>query len=161
MPIYLKPHEYLDSDQHSFLLLQLYYLYCKFKNSKPQYQPPELVNIVFRDEGRILEDNSQTSGGGLSNATPQRSRDENDNNSSEFKPSSMGVIDEVDSGDFSSTMKSKPGHSHTTSSVNQLSANQERMKKAGKINQQKVMQFLSQAQNTSGSKRNTEDERFR
>ncbi len=34
-----------------------------------------------------------------------------------MKASSMGIIDEVDSGDFSSTMKSKPGHSHTHSNV--------------------------------------------
>ena len=56
VPIYLKPAEYLDFEQHNFLLLQLYYLYCKFKNSKPAFSrradpPPQLV---FKDEGRIL-----------------------------------------------------------------------------------------------------------
>jgi hypothetical protein len=52
-------------------LLQLYYTYCKFKNTKPAFSrrndpPPQLI---FKDEGRILEDNSQTSGGQSSNAT--------------------------------------------------------------------------------------------
>jgi hypothetical protein len=71
VPIYLKPAEYLDFEQPNFLLLQLYYTYCKFKNTKPAFSrrndpPPQLI---FKDEGRILEDNSQTSGGQSSNAT--------------------------------------------------------------------------------------------
>jgi hypothetical protein len=59
VPIYLKPAEYLDFEQHNFFLLQLYYLYCKFKNSQPNFSRREpMPQLIFKDEGRIIEDNS-------------------------------------------------------------------------------------------------------
>jgi hypothetical protein len=87
VPIYLKPAEYLDFEHHNFLLLQLYYLYCKFKNSKPNFSRREnQPHIVFKDEGRILEDNDQTSGG-LSSSVNNQTKSSNPtpgaNNSSE------------------------------------------------------------------------------
>ena len=55
VPIYLKPQEYLDNDQYNFLMLQLYYLYCKYKSSKPLFSREEpLTHLIFKDEGRII-----------------------------------------------------------------------------------------------------------
>lgn len=56
VPIYLQPAEFLDSYQPQFLMLQLYYLYCKFKDANPTFAPPGSPGhprtIVFRDQGR-------------------------------------------------------------------------------------------------------------
>mmetsp|Transcript_16014 Transcript_16014/g.24837 ORF Transcript_16014/g.24837 Transcript_16014/m.24837 type:complete len:104 (-) Transcript_16014:1818-2129(-) len=57
IPIYMQPQEFLDNYQPKFLMLQLYYIWCKFKNSQPLYGmpgqnqgPPQLV---FRDQARV------------------------------------------------------------------------------------------------------------
>ncbi|CDW90019.1 UNKNOWN [Stylonychia lemnae] len=167
VPIYFRSQEYLDFEQYNFFMLQLYYLYCKFKDSRPLFTPSSLPQLTFKDEGRILEDNSQSS----SHPTPQRSRDDHvDSLSSEMKVNSMGVIDEVDSVDFSSTMKSNQQKTSNTpslvSNANYLQDKQNQIrtqdqvqrqqqqqqqypdsfKKVGKINQDKVQQYLNQAQ---------------
>lgn len=120
VPIYLKPAEYLDFEHPNFLLLQLYYLYCKFKNSKPIFTRREnMPQLVFKDEGRIIEE--QTSGGLSSSQNPKSTPGANNSSESATTPqrsthtapgdsekglNSMGVIDEVDSVEFSSTMRS-------------------------------------------------------
>eukprot|EP00347_Sterkiella_histriomuscorum_P008154 403346176 len=92
---------------------------------------------------------------------PQNRSREDQSSSSEMKANSMGVIDEVDSVDFSSTMKSgNQKYSNTQSVVssqqnqqqqqqyqqqNNINYNAENMKRIGKINQERVQQFLSQA----------------
>ena len=60
VPIYLKPAEYLDYEQNNFLMLQLYYLYCKFKNTRPNFSrrddpPPQ---FIYKDDGRTTENDS-------------------------------------------------------------------------------------------------------
>jgi len=96
-----------------FVLLQLYYLYCKFKNSNPNFGPPgssnQVPEFVFRDQGRpppvlnkdLSVEQTNTSGSftdqkNSSDLSPamnmeQSSRDQN----------TMGIIEEEDSLDFS------------------------------------------------------------
>jgi len=42
-----------------FMMLSLYYLYCKFKSANPVYGPPGSTNqvpeLIFRDNGRKLQ----------------------------------------------------------------------------------------------------------
>ena len=56
IPIYLHPAEYLDNMMPQFMMLQLYYLWIKFKNSNPMFGPPgspqQVPELVFRDHGR-------------------------------------------------------------------------------------------------------------
>lgn len=54
VPIYFKSQEYLEFEQPNFFMLQLYYLYCNFKDSKPLFSPSNAPQVVFKDEGRIL-----------------------------------------------------------------------------------------------------------
>ena len=60
VPIYLKPQEYLEFYQPSFLLLQMYYMYCKFKDSEALFEAGSPPSIAFKDEGRVIAD-SQSS----------------------------------------------------------------------------------------------------
>jgi len=122
VPVYLNPQEYLEYDFPQFIMVQLYYLYCKFKDQNPVFTKDNWPSVVFKDEGRILENQSQISG---QLSTPARSNKQL-TDSSEVKSHSMGVIDEVDSMDFSSTFKSPNNNSlnnHTSSRQNMNNAN--------------------------------------
>lgn len=41
VPVYLQPSEFLDNYQPQFLLQQLYYLYCSFKDAQPIIPQPQ------------------------------------------------------------------------------------------------------------------------
>jgi len=47
VPIYLTPQDYIDHFEPNFLMLQLYYLYCKFKHSKPTID--KTPDLAFKD----------------------------------------------------------------------------------------------------------------
>lgn len=51
VPIYLTPNDYITQYEPNFLLLQLYYLYCRFKDVKALNVQPEAIH--FKDHGRI------------------------------------------------------------------------------------------------------------
>ena len=52
MPIYLTPNDYINQYEPNFLLLQLYYLYCRFRHVRIEnIQQPE--QLWFKDHGRI------------------------------------------------------------------------------------------------------------
>ena len=57
VPIYLQPTELLDQHVPHFVLLQLYYIYLKYKGANPVYAPPgqpgQVPQLVFRDHGRM------------------------------------------------------------------------------------------------------------
>lgn len=108
IPIYLKPHEYLESFQPNFLLIQLYYLYCKFNKQRPQYQVGHVPQTIWRDHGRIQTPQSSTSHSKRFYNASQNSEhtsSENLNNQDQFN---MGTIEEEDSIDFSSSLRSQP-----------------------------------------------------
>ena len=56
VPLYLQPAEFLENFQPHFLMLQLYYLYCMFKDAQPVIALPGTPQhpgaFVFRDQGR-------------------------------------------------------------------------------------------------------------
>ena len=52
VPIYLTPKDYVEHYEPNFLMLQLYYLYCKFKHVKAEVQQP--IQIQFKDAGREI-----------------------------------------------------------------------------------------------------------
>ena len=153
VPIYLQPQEFLDNVQPEFLMLQLYYLYCKYKNSNPLCGPPGSKNqapeMVFRDHGRKQAmqsaqlNQAQNQGANnmnkdldLSGASKQSqtSQSQQNNQNSKINTSSeghsagpgtgpkgientadaqsrenhtMGIIEEEDSLDFSSSVRSQ------------------------------------------------------
>ncbi len=77
-------------------MVSLYYLFCRFKDSEPQVH--RIINAAFLDEGRIKE-SSESTPSQTSSGVQQKRRNED-----------MGTIDEVDSLNFSSTLKSQQLH---------------------------------------------------
>ena len=50
VPIYLTPSDYLTQYEPNFLMLQLYYIYCRFRNVRIDNIEPE--HLQFKDSGR-------------------------------------------------------------------------------------------------------------
>ena len=65
LPIYLTPQDYLDQYEPNFLMLQLYYLYCKFKHVKTQVDQQPVVS--FKDHERKPLDESEVMSPQLTN----------------------------------------------------------------------------------------------
>ena len=89
LPIYLTPQDYLDQFEPNFLMLQLYYLYCKFKHVKAQSE--QSPNILFKDHDRKLEESEILS--------PQLTMTDDDAEAivSPHEANMMEIIKEVDS----------------------------------------------------------------
>lgn len=86
-PVYLTPPEYLERFEPQFLMLQLYYLFVKFRHLK--VEPSVQKKLVFKDHGRdpLVE-----------------ARDESEVLSNDEE---MQIIEEEDSLDFESSRRSK------------------------------------------------------
>ena len=54
IPIYLTPDDYLDRNHPNFLMLQLYYLYCRFNHVKIQLKSEQPPKLVYKDHTRQL-----------------------------------------------------------------------------------------------------------
>ena len=60
VPIYLTPSDYITQYEPNFLMLQLYYIYCRFRNVRiDNFQQ---VQLQFKDYGRIGRQESVVSG---------------------------------------------------------------------------------------------------
>ena len=144
MNVYLHPQEIADNIQPQFLMLQLYILFCKFKNLNPVYGPPgtphQSPEMLFKDSNRpesidlqarnnFIENqtiNTETSKighnsmeGNITNISGAQNISSSDSKAgsgtggpnditAESKESAknMGIIEEEDSLDFSSSVRS-------------------------------------------------------
>lgn len=112
IPIYLMPEDYIDRFQPNFVLLMLYYHYVRFSHVKISLTqtPPRLT---FRDSERTA-----ALGSNLMSFAPHNADFEDD------QLGLMGVIEEEDSVDFTSSVRSKnvhTGHQRSEADNSQVS----------------------------------------